>query len=191
MLLEDFIFCEKIIYFDYECIFECIVYVCGSVVYGYFELIWFLVVYIWVCILIEVGVKMFVFICFLIVVGGVGLVDILCDVCGFVVKFYIKEGNWDLVGNNILVFFIQDVMKFLDLVYVVKMELDCVFLQVVMVYDIFWDFILLMFELMYMIMWVMSDCVISWLLWMIEGFGVYSFCLLNEVGELIFVKFYW
>lgn len=191
MLLEDFILCEKIIYFDYECIFECIVYVCGSVVYGYFELICLLGDYMCVWVLSEVGVCIFVFICFFIVVGGVGLVDMLCDVCGFVVKFYICEGNWDLVGNNILVFFIQDVIKFFDLIYVVKMELDCVFFQVVSVYDMFWDFILLMFELMYMVMWVMSDCVILCLLCMIEGFGIYSFCLFNDVGEFIFVKFYW
>lgn len=122
MLLEDFILWEKIIYFDYECILECIVYVCGFVVYGYFQFYKSLVVLIKVDFFLLVDKIILVFVCFFIVQGGVGLVDIVCDICGFVIKFYIDEGIFDLVGNNILVFFIQDVMKFFDFVYVVKFE---------------------------------------------------------------------
>ncbi len=110
---------------------------------------------------------------------------------GFAVKFYTKEGNWDLVGNNIPVFFIQDAMKFPDLVHAVKMEPDRAFPQAATAHDTFWDFISLMPESMHMIMWAMSDRAIPRSLRMIEGFGVHSFRLLNEAGESTFVKFHW
>ncbi len=125
------------------------------------------------------------------VAGGAGSVDTPRDVRGFAVKFYTKEGNWDLVGNNIPVFFIQDAMKFPDLVHAVKMEPDRAFPQAASAHDTFWDFISLMPESMHMIMWAMSDRAIPRSLRMIEGFGVHSFRLLNEAGESTFVKFHW
>lgn len=128
MLLEDFILCEKIIYFDYECISECIVYVCGLVVYGYFQLYKSLSDIIKVDFFLDLNKIILVFVCFFIVQGGVGFVDIVCDICGFVIKFYIEEGIFDFVGNNTLIFFIQDVYKFFDFVYVVKLELYWVIL---------------------------------------------------------------
>lgn len=191
LLFEDFIMCEKIIYFDYECIFECVVYVCGLVVYGYFEVYEDFSDLIKVGFFVEVGKCILVFVCFFIVQGLCGFVDMVCDVCGFVVKFYIDEGNFDLVGNNMLVFFIQDVIKFFDFVYVVKFELYNEIFIGVFVYDIFWDFVLLILELVYMVMWLMFDCVILIVYCNMQGFGVYIFCLVNVVGESVLVKFYW
>ncbi len=124
------------------------------------------------------------------VAGGAGSVDTPRDVRGFAVKFYTREGNWDLVGNNIPVFFIQDAMKFPDLVHAVKMEPDRAFAGA-SAHDTFWDFISLMPESMHMIMWAMSDRAIPRSLRMIEGFGVHSFRLLNEAGESTFVKFHY
>jgi catalase len=110
---------------------------------------------------------------------------------GFAVKFYTKEGNWDLVGNNIPVFFIQDAIKFPDLIHAVKMEPDRGFPQSATAHDTFWDFISLTPESMHMVMWIMSDRTIPRSLRMIEGFGVHSFRLINDAGESTFVKFHW
>ena len=131
------------------------------------------------------------FVGFSTVMGERGSTDTARDVRGFAVKFYTKEGNWDLVGNNIPVFFIQDAMKFPDLVHAVKMEPDRAFPQAASAHDTFWDFISLMPESMHMIMWAMSDRAIPRSLRMIEGFGVHSFRLLDEAGESTFVKFHW
>ncbi|WP_201520414.1 catalase, partial [Klebsiella pneumoniae] len=120
-----------------------------------------------------------------------GSVDTPRDVRGFAVKFYTDQGNWDLVGNNIPVFFIQDAMKFPDLVHAVKMEPDRAFPQAASAHDTFWDFISLMPESLHMIMWAMSDRTIPRSLRTIEGFGVHSFRLLNAAGESTFVKFHW
>ncbi|WP_329848468.1 catalase [Stenotrophomonas sepilia] len=190
-LLEDFLLREKITHFDHERIPERIVHARGSAAHGYFELTRSLAAHTRARILTEVGVKTPVFTRFSTVAGGAGSVDTPRDVRGFAVKFYTKEGNWDLVGNNIPVFFIQDAMKFPDLVHAVKMEPDRAFPQAATAHDTFWDFISLMPESMHMIMWAMSDRAIPRSLRMIEGFGVHSFRLLNEAGESTFVKFHW
>ena len=190
-LLEDFILREKITHFDHERIPERIVHARGSAAHGYFELTHSLAKYTRARVLTEVGTKTPVFTRFSTVAGGAGSVDTPRDVRGFAVKFYTPEGNWDLVGNNIPVFFIQDAMKFPDLVHAVKMEPDRAFPQAASAHDTFWDFISLMPESMHMIMWAMSDRGIPRSLRMIEGFGVHSFRLLNEAGESTFVKFHW
>ena len=125
------------------------------------------------------------------VAGGAGSIDTPRDVRGFAVKFYTSEGNWDLVGNNIPVFFIQDAMKFPDLVHAVKMEPDRGFPQAASAHDTFWDFISLTPESMHMILWAMSDRAIPRSLRMMEGFGIHSFRLVNAAGEATFVKFHW
>jgi catalase len=136
-------------------------------------------------------IKTPVFARFSTVAGGAGSVDLPRDVRGFAVKFYTQEGNFDLVGNNIPVFFIQDAMKFPDLVHAVKMEADRGYPQAASAHDTFWDFISLMPESLHMIMWAMSDRAIPRSLRMIEGFGVNTFRLVNAAGETNFVKFHW
>jgi catalase len=190
-LLEDFILREKITHFDHERIPERIVHARGTAAHGYFELTESLAKYTRAKVLTEVGVKTPLFTRFSTVAGGAGSVDTPRDVRGFAVKLYTKEGNWDLVGNNIPVFFIQDALKFPDLVHAVKMEPDRGFPQAASAHDTFWDFISLTPEAMHMIMWAMSDRTIPRSLRMIEGFGVHSFRLVNEAGDSTFVKFHW
>ncbi|MGA6182866.1 MULTISPECIES: catalase [Stenotrophomonas] len=190
-LLEDFILREKITHFDHERIPERIVHARGSAAHGYFELTRSLGDYTRARVLSEVGVRTPVFTRFSTVAGGAGSVDTPRDVRGFAVKFYTREGNWDLVGNNIPVFFIQDAIKFPDLIHAVKMEPDRAFPQAASAHDTFWDFISLMPESMHMVMWAMSDRAIPRSLRMIEGFGIHSFRLLNDAGESTFVKFHW
>ncbi len=125
------------------------------------------------------------------VAGGAGSVDTPRDVRGFAVKFYTDEGNFDLVGNNIPVFFIQDAIKFPDLIHAVKMEPDRGFPQAASAHDTFWDFVSLMPESMHMLMWAMSDRAIPRSLRMMEGFGIHTFRLVNARGESTFVKFHW
>ncbi|MCA1788986.1 MAG: catalase [Thioalkalivibrio sp.] len=190
-LLEDFILREKITHFDHERIPERIVHARGTGVHGYFELTTSLAQYTTARILTELGEQTPVFTRISTVTGGSGSVDTPRDVRGFAIKFYTKEGNWDLVGNNIPVFFIQDAIKFPDLIHAVKMEPDRGFPQAATAHDTFWDFISLTPESMHMVMWIMSDRTIPRSLRMIEGFGVHSFRLLNEAGESTFVKFHW
>ncbi|MET0654807.1 MAG: catalase [Pseudoxanthomonas sp.] len=190
-LLEDFILREKITHFDHERIPERIVHARGSAAHGFFELTKSLKKFTTAQILTETGVCTPVFTRFSTVAGGAGSVDTPRDVRGFAVKFYTQQGNWDLVGNNIPVFFIQDAMKFPDLVHAVKMEPDRAFPQAASAHDTFWDFISLTPEAMHMIMWAMSDRTIPRSLRMIEGFGVHSFRLLNAAGDSTFVKFHW
>jgi catalase len=190
-LLEDFILREKITHFDHERIPERIVHARATGVHGFFELTASLKKYTTARILTEVGEKTPVFTRISTVAGGAGSVDTPRDVRGFAVKFYTKEGNWDLVGNNIPVFFIQDAIKFPDLVHAVKMEPDRGFPQSATAHDTFWDFISLTPESMHMVMWIMSDRTIPRSLRMIEGFGVHSFRLINAAGESTFVKFHW
>ena len=189
-LLEDFILREKITHFDHERIPERIVHARGSGAHGYFELTKSLSKYTTAAILTEKG-RTPVFTRFSTVAGGAGSVDTPRDVRGFAVKFYTREGNWDLVGNNIPVFFIQDAMKFPDLIHAVKMEPDRGFPQAGSAHDTFWDFVSLMPESMHMIMWAMSDRAIPRSLRMIEGFGIHSFRLINSAGNSTFVKFHW
>ena len=190
-LLEDFILREKITHFDHERIPERIVHARGTGVHGFFELTESLEQYTTAKILTEVGEKTPLFTRISTVAGGSGSIDTPRDVRGFAVKFYTKEGNWDLVGNNIPVFFIQDAIKFPDLVHAVKMEPDRGFPQAATAHDTFWDYISLTPESMHMVMWIMSDRTIPRSLRMIEGFGVHSFRLINDAGESTFVKFHW
>ena len=190
-LLEDFILREKIQHFDHERIPERIVHARGSGAHGFFELTHSLAKYTRAQILTEVGTRTEVFARFSTVAGGAGSVDTPRDVRGFAVKMYTKDGNWDLVGNNIPVFFIQDAIKFPDLVHAVKMEADRGYPQAASAHDTFWDFIGLMPESTHMIMWAMSDRTIPRSLRMMEGFGVNTFRLLNANDEATFVKFHW
>ena len=190
-LLEDFILREKITHFDHERIPERIVHARATGAHGFFELTTSLKQYTTAKILTEVGEKTPVFTRISTVAGGAGSVDTPRDVRGFAVKFYTKEGNWDLVGNNIPVFFIQDAIKFPDLIHAVKMEPDRGFPQSATAHDTFWDYISLTPESMHMVMWIMSDRTLPRSLRMIEGFGIHSFRLINAAGESTFVKFHW
>jgi len=190
-LLEDFILREKITHFDHERIPERIVHARATGAHGFFELTESLKSYTTAKILTEVGERTPVFTRISTVAGGAGSVDTPRDVRGFAVKFYTKEGNWDLVGNNIPVFFIQDAIKFPDLIHAVKMEPDRGFPQSATGHDTFWDFISLTPESMHMVMWIMSDRTLPRSLRMIEGFGIHSFRLINEAGQSTFVKFHW
>ena len=190
-LLEDFILREKITHFDHERIPERIVHARATGVHGFFELTASLKRYTTARILTEVGQKTPLFTRISTVAGGAGSVDTPRDVRGFAVKFYTKDGNWDLVGNNIPVFFIQDAIKFPDLIHAIKMEPDRGFPQSATAHDTFWDFISLTPESMHTVMWIMSDRTLPRSLRMIEGFGVHSFRLINDAGESTFVKFHW
>ncbi|MFD0740193.1 catalase [Lysobacter koreensis] len=190
-LLEDFILREKITHFDHERIPERIVHARGTGVHGYFELTKSLAKYTSAALFNEVGQRTPVFARFSTVAGGAGSVDTPRDVRGFAVKFYTQQGNFDLVGNNVPVFFIQDAMKFPDLVHSVKMEPDRGYPQAAAAHDTFWDFISLTPESMHTIFWAMSDRAIPRSLRMIEGFGVHSFRLLDAKGKSTFVKFHW
>lgn len=190
-LLEDFILREKITHFDHERIPERVVHARGSAAHGHFTLSKSLHPHTTAKVLTEVGKQVPVFARFSTVAGGAGSVDTPRDVRGFAVKFYTDEGNWDLVGNNIPVFFIQDAMKFPDLVHAVKMEPDRAFPQAATAHDTFWDFISLMPESMHMVMWIMSDRTLPRSLRMMEGFGIHSFRLVSASGKSTFVKFHW
>ena len=190
-LLEDFILREKITHFDHERIPERIVHARGTGAHGFFELTQSLEKYTTAKVLTEVGEQTPLFTRISTVAGGSGSADTPRDVRGFAVKFYTKEGNWDLVGNNIPVFFIQDAIKFPDLIHAVKMEPDRGFPQAASAHDTFWDYISLTPESMHMVMWIMSDRTLPRSLRMIEGFGIHSFRLVNAAGESTFVKFHW
>ena len=190
-LLEDFVLREKITHFDHERIPERIVHARGSAAHGYFQPIKNMSRLTKASFLQDPGKRTKVFARFSTVAGGAGSVDTPRDVRGFAVKFYTDEGNFDLVGNNIPVFFIQDAMKFPDLVHAVKMEPDRGFPQAASAHDTFWDFVSLMPESMHMLMWAMSDRTIPRSLRHIEGFGVHTFRLVNARDESTFVKFHW
>ena len=189
-LLEDFILREKIFHFDHERIPERIVHARGSGAHGVFEVTKAIPELTRAGLFQKKGTTCPVFTRFSTVAGGAGSVDTPRDVRGFAVKFYTEEGNWDLVGNNIPVFFIQDAMKFPDLVHSVKMEADRGYPQAASAHDTFWDFIGLMPESMHMIMWAMSDRAIPRNLRMMEGFGVHTFRFVNAEGVGRFVKFH-
>jgi catalase len=190
-LLEDFILREKITHFDHERIPERIVHARGSGAHGVFKLTQSLSQYTKAAFLTDTGRETPLFVRFSTVAGSRGSTDLARDVRGFAVKFYTAEGNYDLVGNNIPVFFIQDAMKFPDLVHAVKPEPDNEIPQAASAHDTFWDFISLMPESSHMIMWAMSDRAIPRSLRMMEGFGVHTFRLINGNGEASFVKFHW
>ena len=190
-LLEDFILREKITHFDHERIPERIVHARGSAAHGYFEAYESLAQYTRAAPFAEAGKITPVFVRFSTVAGERGSTDAARDVRGFAVKFYTDEGNWDLVGNNVPVFFIQDAMKFPDLVHAVKPEPHHGMPQAASAHDTFWDFASLMPEISHMLMWVMSDRGLPRSYRMMEGFGVHTFRLINAQGESVFCKFHW
>lgn len=190
-LLEDFILREKITHFDHERIPERIVHARGSGAHGYFELNQDLSKYTKADFLTgKKGKKTPIFIRFSTVQGGSSSADSVRDVRGFAIKFYTEQGNYDLVGNNIPVFFIQDAIKFPDLVHAVKMEPHHGMPQGASAHDNFWDFVSLMPETTHMLMWAMSDRAIPRSLRMMQGFGVHTFRFINEAGKSTFVKFH-
>ncbi|MFF7400086.1 catalase [Achromobacter sp. NPDC008082] len=190
-LLKDFILREKITHFDHERIPERIVHARGSAAHGYFECYEPLTDLTAASLFAEKGKRTPVFVRFSTVAGERGSKDTARDVRGFAVKFYTDEGNWDLVGNNIPVFFIQDAMKFPDLVHAVKAEPHHGMPQAASAHDTFWDFVSLMPESTHMLMWVMSDRGIPRSYRMMQGFGVHTFRFVNAQGESRLVKFHW
>ena len=189
--LEDIVLRDKIFHFDHERIPERVVHARGFGAHGYFETYHSLSNYTKADIFQRKGEKTPVFVRFSTVAGNKGSADLARDVRGFAVKLYTKEGNWDLVGNNIPVFFIQDAMKFPDLIHAAKDEPDSGFPQAQTAHDNFWDFISLMPESMHMVMWIMSDRTIPRSFRFMEGFGVHTFRFINEKGKSTFVKFHW
>lgn len=190
-LMEDFIFREKMTHFDHERIPERIVHARGSAAHGVFKLYEPMDKYTKAAFLTDTAIETPVFVRFSTVAGSRGSTDLARDVRGFAVKFYTQEGNFDLVGNNMPVFFIQDAIKFPDLIHAVKPEPHNEIPQAASAHDTFWDFISLMPESTHMILWLMSDRAIPRSLRMMEGFGVHSFRFVNEQGKACFVKFHW
>ena len=190
-LMEDFILREKITHFDHERIPERIVHARGSGAHGFFECYEPMTRYTKAAPFQAAGKQTPVFVRFSTVAGERGSKDTARDARGFAVKFYTDEGNWDLVGNNIPVFFIQDAMKFPDLIHAVKPEPHHGMPQAASAHDTFWDFVSLMPESTHMLMWVMSDRAIPRSLRMMQGFGVHTFRLVNEKNESVFCKFHW
>ncbi|MBX3624829.1 MAG: catalase [Rhizobacter sp.] len=190
-LLEDFILREKITHFDHERIPERVVHARGSAAHGYFECTEALTEHTTAAPFAETGKRTPVFVRFSTVAGERGSIDTARDVRGFAVKFYTEQGNWDLVGNNMPVFFIQDAMKFPDLVHAVKPEPHHQMPQASSAHDTFWDFVSLMPESAHMLMWLMSDRAIPRSYRTMQGFGVHTFRLVNAAGESVFCKFHW
>ena len=190
-LLEDFHFREKITHFDHERIPERIVHARGSAAHGSFQVYESLADYTKAGFLSDPARRTPVFVRFSTVAGSRGSTDLARDVRGFAVKFYTDEGNFDLVGNNMPVFFIQDAIKFPDLIHAVKPEPNNEMPQAASAHDTFWDFISLMPESTHMILWLMSDRAIPRSYRMMEGFGVHTFRLINAAGKSRFVKFHW
>ena len=190
-LLEDFIMREKITHFDHERIPERVVHARGYGAHGYFQPYQSNADLTKAAFLQDPKVKTPVFVRFSTVAGSKGSFDTARDVRGFSVKFYTSEGNYDLVGNNIPVFFIQDAIKFPDLIHSVKPEPDREFPQAQSAHDTFWDFVSLTPESMHMLTWVMSDRAIPRSFRMMEGFGVHTFRMINAKGAVKFVKFHW
>jgi catalase len=190
-LLEDFHFREKIFHFDHERIPERVVHARGFGAHGYFENYESLAPVTRADVFSEAGLRTPAFVRFSTVAGSKGSADLARDVRGFAVKFYTREGNWDLVGNNIPVFFIQDPIKFPDLIHAAKQEPDRGFPQAQTAHDNFWDFASLMPESTHMLMWIMSDRAIPRSFRFMEGFGVHTFRLVTADGRSTYVKFHW
>lgn len=190
-LLEDFLLREKITHFDHERIPERIVHARGSGAHGYFELYKSIKKYSKAGIFTDTKRKTPVFVRFSTVAGSKGSADLARDVRGFAVKFYTEEGTWDLVGNNMPIFFIQDAMKFPDLIHSVKPEPNNEIPQAASAHDTFYDFVSRSTETLHNHIWVMSDRAIPRSLRMMEGFGIHTFRLINKEGESFFVKFHW
>ena len=191
VLLEDEVYREKINHFDHERIPERIVHARGTGAHGYFECTSSLGEITCADLFQKKGQRTEVFTRFSTVAGGAGSADNPRDVRGFAVKFYTREGNWDLVGNNIPIFFIQDAIKFPDLIHAAKMEADRGYPQAATAHDTFWDFISLMPESTHMAMWIMSDRTLPRSFATMEGFGIHTFRFVNREGKSTFVKFHW
>ncbi len=191
VLLEDFILRDKLTHFDHERIPERIVHARGSGAHGFFECYEPIPDLTMAAPFREAGKITPVFVRFSTVAGERGSKDTARDVRGFAVKLYTEEGNWDIVGNNMPVFFIQDAMKFPDLVHAVKVEPHHGMPQAASAHDTFWDFVSLMPESTHMLLWVMSDRAIPRSFATMQGFGVHSYRLVNEAGDSVFVKFHW
>jgi catalase len=190
-LLEDFHFREKLFHFDHERIPERIVHARGYGAHGFFENYESLADVTRADLFQRPGDRTPVFVRFSTVAGNKGSFDLARDVRGFATKFYTREGNWDLVGNNIPIFFIQDPIKFPDLVHSVKQEPDRGFPQAQSAHDNFWDFVSLSPESTHMLTWVMSDRAIPRSFRFMEGFGIHTFRFVNAEGRSTFVKFHW
>jgi catalase len=190
-LLEDFIMREKITHFDHERIPERVVHARGEGAHGYFQVYESMERYTRAKFLCDPSLQTPVFVRFSTVGGSRGSADTVRDVRGFATKFYTEEGNYDLVGNNMPVFFIQDAIKFPDFVHAVKPEPPNEIPQASSAHDTFWDFVSLTPESAHMVMWLMSDRAIPRSLRMMEGFGVHTFRLINAQGESHYVKFHW
>jgi catalase len=190
-LLEDFHFREKLFHFDHERIPERVVHARGYGAHGFFENYESLAEVTRAHLFQEPGRRTEAFVRFSTVAGSKGSSDLARDVRGFAVKLYTQEGNWDLVGNNIPVFFIQDAMKFPDVVHAAKPEPDRDFPQAQTAHDNFWDFVSLLPESTHMLLWVMSDRAIPRSFRFMEGFGVHTFRLVDAEGRSTFVKFHW
>lgn len=191
LVVDDFHFREKIFHFDHERIPERVVHARGYGAHGFFETYESLAAYTKADLFQRPGERTPAFVRFSTVAGNKGSADLARDVRGFAVKLYTQEGNWDLVGNNIPVFFIQDAIKFPDLIHAAKQEPDRAFPQAQTAHDNFWDFISLTPESMHMVMWTMSDRAIPRSLRFMEGFGVHTFRFVNTNDESTFVKFHW
>src|SRR5690349_5685479 len=191
MALEDFHFREKIFHFDHERIPEHVVHARGFGAHGYFENYESLADVTRADLFQRAGEKTPTFVRFSTVAGSKGSADLARDVRGFAVKLYTKQGNWDLVGNNILVFFIQDAIKFPDIIHAAKEEPDRGFPQAQTAHDNFWDFISLNPESIHMALWIMSDRTIPRSFRFMEGFGVHTFRLVNAEGRSTLAKFHW
>ena len=191
LVVDDFHFREKIFHFDHERIPERVVHARGYGAHGYFETYDSLATHTKADLFQRAGERTPAFVRFSTVAGNKGSADLARDVRGFAVKLYTKEGNWDLVGNNIPVFFIQDAIKFPDLVHAAKQEPDRAFPQAQTAHDTFWDFISLTPESMNMVMWIMSDRTIPRSFRFMEGFGVHTFRFINAKEQSTFVKFHW
>ncbi len=190
-LLEDFHFREKITHFDHERIPERVVHARGFGAHGFFQLYAPMTQYTKAKFLQDPGVKTPVFVRFSTVAGSRGSADTVRDVRGFATKFYTEEGNYDLVGNNIPVFFIQDAIKFPDVIHAVKPEPNNEIPQATTAHDTFWDFVVNTPETAHMVMWSMSDRAIPRSFRMMEGFGVNTYRFINAQGAAYFVKFHW
>lgn len=190
-LMEDFHFREKVMHFDHERIPERVVHARGSAAHGEFELYESLKPYTKAKFLQDPKVKTPVFVRFSTVVGSRGSKDTPRDVRGFATKFYTEEGNYDLVSNNMPIFFIQDGIKFPDLVHAIKPEPHNEIPQATGAHDTFWDWVSQNQESAHMIMWLMSDRAIPRSFRMMEGFGVHAFRFINDEGKAHFVKFHW
>src|SRR5208337_1405753 len=190
-LLEDFHLREKITHFDHERIPERVVHARGAAAHGYFRVYEDLSELTKAKLFRDPSKQTPVFVRFSTVAGSRGSADTPRDVRGFAVKFYTDEGVWDLVGNNMPVFFIQDAIKFPDLIHAVKPEPNNEIPQAASAHDTFWDFVSLTPESAHMLMWVMSDRALPRSFAMMEGFGVHTFRLVNEKGVSRFVKFHW